>query len=110
MEARCPRPLPYPMARSDRSLNKTERLFALVLLLQNRPNFSSRALAEHFGSIDALLAADEEEIQRVDGVGPILAEQIVEQFSDERTLELIERLRGHGLRLELEESERRGGG
>lgn len=37
------------MARSDRSLNKTERLFALVLLLQNRPNFSSRDLAEHFG-------------------------------------------------------------
>lgn len=37
------------MARSDRSLNKTERLFALVLLLQNRPNLSSRDLAEHFG-------------------------------------------------------------
>lgn len=37
------------MARSDRSLNKTERLFALVLLLQNRPNYSSRDLAEHFG-------------------------------------------------------------
>ena len=37
------------MARSDRSLNKTERLFALVLLLQNRPNMSSRDLAEHFG-------------------------------------------------------------
>ena len=37
------------MARSDRSLNKTERLFALVLLLQNRPNLTSRDLAEHFG-------------------------------------------------------------
>ena len=37
------------MPRSDRSLNKTERLFALVLLLQNRPNLSSRDLAEHFG-------------------------------------------------------------
>ncbi|MEO0560143.1 MAG: YafY family protein [Bacteroidota bacterium] len=37
------------MPRSDRSLNKTERLFALVLLLQNRPNMSSRDLAEHFG-------------------------------------------------------------
>ena len=37
------------MARSDRSLNKTERLFALVLLLQNRPNMTSRDLAEHFG-------------------------------------------------------------
>ena len=37
------------MPRSDRSLNKTERLFALVLLLQNRPNMSSRDLSEHFG-------------------------------------------------------------
>ena len=37
------------MPRSDRSLNKTERLFALVLLLQNRPNMTSRDLSEHFG-------------------------------------------------------------
>ena len=37
------------MPRSERSLNKTERLFALVLLLQNRPNMTSRDLAEHFG-------------------------------------------------------------
>ncbi|MEM9998430.1 MAG: YafY family protein [Bacteroidota bacterium] len=37
------------MSKSDRSLNKTERLFALVLLLQNRPNMTSRDLSEHFG-------------------------------------------------------------
>ena len=37
------------MAHSDRTLNKTERLFALVLLLQNRPNMSSKDLADHFG-------------------------------------------------------------
>lgn len=37
------------MARADRTLNKTERLFALVLLLQNRPSMTSRDLAEHFG-------------------------------------------------------------
>ncbi len=36
------------MARNDRSINKTERLFALVLLLQNRPNMTSRDLSEHF--------------------------------------------------------------
>lgn len=34
---------------ADRTLNKTERLFALVLLLQNRPNLTSRDLADHFG-------------------------------------------------------------
>lgn len=37
------------MPRSERSLNKTERLFALVLLLQNRPSLTSADLAEHFG-------------------------------------------------------------
>lgn len=37
------------MGNQDRSLNRTERLFALILLLQNRPNMSSRELAEHFG-------------------------------------------------------------
>ena len=36
-------------ARPDHSLKKTERLFALVLLLQNKPNMSSKDLAEHFG-------------------------------------------------------------
>ena len=30
-------------------MNRTERLFALVLLLQNRPNMSSRDLSDHFG-------------------------------------------------------------
>lgn len=37
------------MPQSDRTLNKTERLFALVLLLQNRPNMTSKDLADHFG-------------------------------------------------------------
>ncbi len=37
------------MSKSDRSLNRTERLFALILLLQNRPNLTSKELAEHFG-------------------------------------------------------------
>jgi predicted DNA-binding transcriptional regulator YafY len=37
------------MARHERTLNRTERLFALILLLQNRPSMTSRELAEHFG-------------------------------------------------------------
>lgn len=36
------------MSNQERVLNRTERLFALVLLLQNRPNMTSRELAEHF--------------------------------------------------------------
>jgi DNA ligase (NAD+) len=71
---------------------------------------TAESLADHFGSIEALLEADEERIVEVDGVGPILAEQIVEQLADERTRELIERLRERGLRMELDEAERRDGG
>lgn len=37
------------MGNQERALNRTERLFATILLLQNRPNMSSRDLAEHFG-------------------------------------------------------------
>ncbi|NNE69454.1 MAG: YafY family transcriptional regulator [Rhodothermales bacterium] len=37
------------MGNEERRMNRTERLFALVLLLQNKPNMSSRDLAEHFG-------------------------------------------------------------
>ena len=71
---------------------------------------TAEALAEHFGSIDALRAADPERIEEVEGVGPIMAVQIAESLADERTWELIEKLREKGLRLEQDPSERRAEG
>ena len=65
---------------------------------------TAEALADHFGSIDALLAADPEQLEEVEGVGPIMAEQIAESLADERTRELIEKLRERGLRFEQERS------
>jgi DNA ligase (NAD+) len=49
--------------------------------------------------------ASPDEIVETPGIGPILAEQIVETLSDERTRELIERLRERGLRMELSKDE-----
>jgi predicted DNA-binding transcriptional regulator YafY len=37
------------MRSEERRANRTERLFALILLLQTRPNLTSRDLSEHFG-------------------------------------------------------------
>ncbi len=90
-----------------------QRPFPLVLFALGLPGVgyvTAQALAEHFGSIDALIAADTEQIEQVEGVGPILAEQIREELSEEPTLTLIERLRDRGLRFELAESERRAEG
>ncbi|MBW8059117.1 MAG: NAD-dependent DNA ligase LigA [Solirubrobacterales bacterium] len=68
---------------------------------------TAEALADHFGSIEALRVADPERIEGVEGVGPIMAVQIAESLADERTRELIERLRVKGLRLEQDRSEQR---
>jgi DNA ligase (NAD+) len=61
---------------------------------------NARALATQFRSIDALMAASPEEIEETPGIGPILARTIAETLSEERTRELIERLRAHGLKME----------
>jgi DNA ligase (NAD+) len=68
---------------------------------------NAESLAEHFGTMDALLEAQPEDIVETEGIGPILAEQIYEELSEERTRKLVERLRNAGLRMELDPSERR---
>jgi DNA ligase (NAD+) len=90
-----------------------ERPFKRVLYALGLPGVgyvTAEALADHFGSIDALHRADPEQIEEVEGVGPIMAVQITESLADEPTWALIEKLRAKGLRLEADESERRATG
>lgn len=71
---------------------------------------TAEALADHFGSIDELHEADPELIVEVEGVGPIMAEQIAENLGDDATWALVEKLKEKGLRLEADPSERRASG
>ncbi|MEY2430869.1 MAG: ligase [Acidimicrobiaceae bacterium] len=57
----------------------------------------SRLLAQAFGDLDALMAASEEEIAAVDGIGSIIARSVHEFFANPRNLEVIEKLRAAGL-------------
>jgi len=52
----------------------------------------ARDLAEHFGSIEAVRAADEEALQAVDGVGPKMAERIVAFFEEPHNALNVDRL------------------
>ena len=63
---------------------------------------NARNLARQLRSMDALLAASEEELTAVEGMGPIMAASVHETLADERTRALIERLRKHGLQMEEE--------
>jgi DNA ligase (NAD+) len=90
-----------------------QRPFKRVLYALGLPGVgyvTAEALADHFGSIDALHEADPERIEEVEGVGPIMAVQIAESLADEPTWALVEKLKEKGLRLEANESERRAAG
>jgi DNA ligase (NAD+) len=60
---------------------------------------NARNLARHFRSMDKLMAATEQELAEVEGVGPIMAKTVHETLAEERTRELVERLRGYGLQM-----------
>jgi DNA ligase (NAD+) len=67
---------------------------------------TAQFLAEHFGSIDALENASEEELQQVEEVGPRIATSIVQFFAEPRNRELVEELRAAGLKFEGKRKER----
>jgi len=60
---------------------------------------TAQFLAEHFGSMDALIEAREEELQEVNEVGPRIAKSIVEFFQEPKNRALVKQLQDLGLRL-----------
>ncbi len=67
---------------------------------------TAQLLADAFGSMDALLAATPEELERVQEVGPRVAAAVHEFFAEERNRTLIERLRAAGLTFTAEKRKR----
>jgi DNA ligase (NAD+) len=60
---------------------------------------TAQFLAEHFGSMDALMQASEEELEEVNEVGPRIAQSIVEFFQEPKNRALVKQLQDLGLRL-----------
>jgi len=58
---------------------------------------TAQFLAEHFGSLEAIMKASAEELEEVNEVGPRIAESIVEFFGDEHNRKLVNDLRKAGL-------------
>jgi DNA ligase (NAD+) len=98
------------LAAIDASRSRPFKRVLYALGLPGVGYVTAEALADHFGSIDALHEADPERIEEVEGVGPIMAVQIAESLADEPTWALVEKLREKGLRLEQGPSERRAAG
>ena len=83
--------------------------FSRVLLGLNIPDVgwvTAQSLARHFGSVEQLAAATQEEIQEVEGIGPERAEAIAEWFADTENMRLVGELEQLGLRFEAGPEER----
>jgi DNA ligase (NAD+) len=64
---------------------------------------ASRALADHFPNIDAIMKASVEELQRIPDVGEVVGQSIHDFFRVPGNLEMIEKLRTAGLQFKGEE-------
>lgn len=69
---------------------------------------TAKVLARHFKSMDRLMSANLEELVKVDGVGNIIADSIVTYFKNPRNVEIIQRLKEAGVRMNVSEDEEKG--
>jgi DNA ligase (NAD+) len=82
--------------------------FSRVLFGLNMPKIGwvlARNLARHFGNVDELAAATQEELEQADGIGPDRAELVAEWFADEENRALVTDLRELGLQMVAGEAE-----
>jgi DNA ligase (NAD+) len=67
---------------------------------------TAQFLAEHFGSMDALIHASAEELQEVNEIGPSVSAAVREFFGEPRNVELVKRLEAAGLKFSGEKKQR----
>ncbi len=89
------------LERSKRDVPLARFLFALGI--RDVGERTAQALAEHFGTLAALRAADLESLQAVPDVGPVVAVRVAEFFAEPHNTEVIEALLGTEVGLTLEE-------
>ena len=71
--------------------------FLFALGIREVGEATAVSLAQYFGRFESLLAADEEELQKVPDVGPVVAKRIVDFFAEPHNLEVIRTLQERGV-------------
>jgi DNA ligase (NAD+) len=82
----------------EKSKSTTLARFIYALGIRHVGESTAKELARHFGSLDALLHASEQQLLEVADVGPVVARSIMMFVADPLNLELIEQLRAAGIK------------
>ncbi|MFA6468126.1 MAG: NAD-dependent DNA ligase LigA [Bacteroidota bacterium] len=68
----------------------------------------AKLLADHFPSMESLRSAAKEELEKVEGIGPRIAESVVRFFQDKYSQKLIDRLEKAGVQMRSDKKKRTG--
>ncbi len=82
----------------DTARQTTLPRFLFALGIREVGEATAVSLAQYFGRFEDLLEANEEELQKVPDVGPVVAKRIVDFFAEPHNLEVIRTLQERGVR------------
>jgi DNA ligase (NAD+) len=88
----------------EKSRKNTLARFIFALGIRHVGESTAKDLAKHFGQIDKLMVANEEELLQVNDVGPVVAKSLLSFFSESHNREVVEQLLASGIELEVETS------
>jgi DNA ligase (NAD+) len=86
------------VAAIEKSKHTSLARFIYALGIRNVGETTAKELARYFGSLDRLMDVDIETLQQVPDIGPIVAQSVVDFFSEPHNREVIEQLRFCGIR------------
>jgi len=84
----------------EQSKNRPLWRFIAALGIRHIGGQSAQILAEHFGSLDALMAAEKESLEAIDQIGPRMAESVYEYFRNTQNRAVIDELLATGVKPE----------
>jgi DNA ligase (NAD+) len=85
------------LAAIEKSKRTSLARFIFALGIRNVGEATAKDLARHFGGMDALMAADVEQLQQVPDVGPVVAASIARFFAEPHNVEVVGQLRAAGV-------------
>ncbi len=74
--------------------------FIAALGIRHIGGQSAQILAEYFGSLDALISADQEQLAEIDQIGPIMAKSVFEYFHYPKNISVIDQFLSTGVKLQ----------
>jgi len=85
------------VASIDRARATSLERFLFALGIREVGEATAASLADYFGALDSLMAASEDDLQKVPDVGPVVASHIHVFFRQSHNLEVIQEMRDRGV-------------